>query len=326
MLILNVFLLARKMNILVTGGAGFIGSHLCDALLKLNHKVCCLDNFCLGREKNIAHLIENPRFRLVRSDLLDTVAVDELFGLLKFDAVFHLAANSDIRAGSKDVSLDQRLNFQTTVEVLQAMHKHRVKRLVFSSTSAVFGENESNLSELDGPLRPISFYGASKLAAEAYISVYAHTLGIKSTVLRFPNVVGERATHGAIYDFMSKLRATPNRLEVLGDGLQSKPYVYVSDLIRAILITFNVQITDFDVFHVAGDGFTTVRRIAEIVVENSSNPCAALEFTGGDRGWPGDVPRFNYDTSRIRALGWAPQLNSTQAVMHAVERIKKNGF
>lgn len=314
------------MNILVTGGAGFIGSHLCDTLLRLNHKVCCLDNFCLGQERNIAHLIENPSFRLIRSDLLDRAAVDILFASLKFDAVFHLAANSDIRAGVEDTSLDQRLNFQTTVEVLQAMHKYGVKRIVFSSTSAVFGENESNLNELDGPLRPISFYGASKLAAEAYISVYAHTFGIKSTVLRFPNVVGERATHGAIYDFIAKLRVTPDKLEVLGDGLQSKPYVYVGDLVQAILIAFNAQLANFDVFHVAGDGSTTVRRIAEIVVENSSNPCAALEFTGGDRGWPGDIPRFNYDTSRIRSLGWVPQLNSTQAVMHAVQRIKQNGF
>jgi len=309
------------MKILVTGGAGFIGSHLCDALLGLNHEVHCLDNFWLGKEKNIAHLINNPKFCLTRLDLLDRAGLDALFLASGLEAVFHLAANSDIRAGTDDTRLDERLNFQTTVEVLDAMRKHHVP-----STSAVFGENEARLSETDGPLRPISFYGASKLAAEAYISVYAHTLGIQSTILRFPNVVGERATHGAIYDFIAKLNATPERLEVLGDGTQSKPYVYVGDLVRAILIAFNAQTSNFDVFHVAGDGFTTVREMAEIVVARSSNSRAKIEFTGGDRGWPGDVPRFNYDTSRIRALGWAPELNSTQAVTHAVERIRQNGF
>lgn len=314
------------MKILVTGGAGFIGSHLCDALLASNHEVHCLDNFWLGKEKNIAHLKNNPKFSLIKLDLLDQAALNELFMASNFEAVFHLAANSDIRAGTDDTRLDERLNFQTTVEVLDAMRKHHVPRLFFASTSAVFGENEARLRESDGPLQPISFYGASKLAAEAYISVYAHTLGIQSTILRFPNVVGERATHGAIYDFIAKLNATPERLEVLGDGKQSKPYVYVGDLVRAILIAFNAQTSTFDVFHVAGDGFTTVRELAEIVVAHSSNSNAKIEFTGGDRGWPGDVPRFNYDTSRIRALGWAPELNSTQAVTHAVERIRQNGF
>jgi len=321
-----IFQLIMNMKILVTGGAGFIGSHLCDALLARNDEVWCLDNLWLGRENNIAHLRSNQRFHFVKLDLLERPALNDLFSDAKFDAVFHLAANSDIRAGTSDTSLDQRLNFQTTVEVLDAMHKHQVKRLLFASTSAVFGENESSLGELDGPLRPISFYGASKLAAEAYISVYAHTLNIQTTVLRFPNVIGERATHGAIYDFIAKLKNSPDRLEVLGDGSQSKPYVYVSDLVHAMLLTFDTSHSKFDVFHVAGDGFTTVREIAEIVVANSSIPSAQIEFTGGDRGWPGDVPRFNYDTARIRALGWAPHYNSTNAVIHTVKRIRENGF
>lgn len=314
------------MKILVTGGAGFIGSHLCDALLNLNYEVCCLDNFWLGQEKNIEHLKSNSNFRLVKLDLLDKEKLDELFKASNFEAVFHLAANSDIRAGTDDTRLDERLNFQTTIEVLEAIREYGIKSFVFASTSAVFGENEANLSELDGPLRPISYYGASKLAAEAYISVYAHMYGIQTTIMRFPNVVGERATHGAIYDFIAKLKQTPECLVVLGDGTQSKPYVYVGDLVRAILMAFSEQKCTFDVFHVAGDGFTTVRRIAEIVVEKFTNSRAKIEFTGGDRGWPGDVPRFNYNTTKIRSLGWEPLLNSTEAVMHAVERIKQNGF
>jgi UDP-glucose 4-epimerase len=314
------------MKILVTGGAGFIGSHLCDALIERGEEVWCLDNLWLGSENNIAHLIKRPNFHFIKLDLLDRVALNELFLASNFNAVFHLAANSDIRAGTSDTGLDQRLNFQTTIEVLEAMRTHQVKRLMFASTSAVFGENEAKLNEMDGPLRPISFYGASKLAAEAYISVYAHTLGMQATILRFPNVVGERATHGAIYDFIAKLKNTPEQLEVLGDGSQSKPYVYVKDLVKALLLTFQANLSQFEVFHVAGEGFTTVREMAEIVVANSANPEAALAFTGGDRGWPGDVPRFDYDTSRIRSLGWVPTFGSTEAVTHSVKRIKDNGF
>jgi len=314
------------MKILVTGGAGFIGSHLCDALIAREDEVWCLDNLWLGRENNIEHLRKDPNFHFIKLDLLDRVALNELFAASDFNAVFHLAANSDIRAGTSDTGLDQRLNFQTTIEVLEAMRTHQVKRLMFASTSAVFGENEAKLNEMDGPLRPISFYGASKLAAEAYISVYAHTLGLQATILRFPNVVGERATHGAIFDFIAKLKNTPEQLEVLGDGSQSKPYVYVKDLVEALLLTFQANLSQFEVFHVAGEGFTTVREMAVIVVANSANPEAALAFTGGDRGWPGDVPRFDYDTSRIRGLGWVPTFGSTEAVTHSVKRIKDNGF
>jgi len=314
------------MKILVTGGAGFIGSHLCDALLARGWEVWALDNLWLGRERNIAHLQSNPKFHFVKLDLLEREPLSRLFAQTGFDAVFHLAANSDIRAGTADTSLDQRLNFQTTVEVLEAMRTHKVERLLFASTSAVFGENEASVNEVAGPLQPISFYGASKLAAEAYVSVYAHTLGLKVTVLRFPNVVGERATHGAIYDFIAKLDKTPERLEVLGNGRQSKPYVYVGDLVAAMLLTFEKRQAALEVYHVAGEGTTSVREIAEIVVAKSPNPAARIEYTGGDRGWPGDVPTFSYDTSKIRALGWRPQRDSGQAVAHAVARIHENGF
>jgi UDP-glucose 4-epimerase len=314
------------MKILVTGGAGFIGSHLCDALLARGWEVWALDNLWLGRERNIAHLRANPKFHFVKLDLLEREPLSRLFAQTGFEAVFHLAANSDIRAGTADTSLDQRLNFQTTVEVLEAMRIHKVERLLFASTSAVFGENEASVNEVAGPLQPISFYGASKLAAEAYVSVYAHTLGLKATVLRFPNVVGERATHGAIYDFIAKLDKTPERLEVLGNGRQSKPYVYVGDLVAAMLLTFEKRQAPLEVYHVAGEGSTSVREIAEIVVAASPNPQARIEDTGGDRGWPGDVPTFSYDTSKIRAAGWRPQRDSTQAVAHAVQRIHENGF
>lgn len=314
------------MKILVTGGAGFIGSHLCDALLARGNEVWCLDNFWLGSERNIAHMLLGKNFHFEQIDLLMQDQLSQLFDKVKFDFVFHLAANSDIRAGSEDPSLDLRLNFHTTLNLLEVMRANEVSKLFFASTSAIFGENTLLLNESSGPLQPISFYGSSKLAAEAYISVYAYTHGIHSTILRFPNVVGERATHGAIYDFFAKLKKTPERLEVLGNGKQSKPYVYIGDLVDAILLATRSQESRLQVYHVAGEGLTSVHEIAELVVARSLNPRALIDFTGGDRGWPGDVPYFSYDTSLIRKLGWCPRFNSTQAVAQAINKIIENGF
>jgi UDP-glucose 4-epimerase len=314
------------MRILVTGGAGFIGSHLCDRLLARGDQVWCADNLRLGRRRNIAHLVSVPEFRFIELDLLDRTALGTLFDDVRFGAVFHLAANSDIAAGTADFRLDLELNQLTTVAVLEAMQVHGVKRLFFASTSAIFGETDALLHEDFAPLEPISFYGASKLAAEAYVSVFAHTFSVRAVVLRFPNVVGERATHGVIYDFLHKLAADPGKLEVLGDGNQSKPYLYVSDLVGAVLTAWDRAEGAFAVYHAAGIGTTSVREIAEIVVAAAGRADTNIVYAGGNRGWPGDVPRFRYDISRLRALGWQPQRHSTEAVRFAVERILANGF
>jgi UDP-glucose 4-epimerase len=314
------------MRTLVTGGAGFIGSHLCDRLVGQGDEVWCLDNLHLGRRRNIAHLERSNTFHFLEQDVLERDRLGLLFAEAKFDAVFHLAANSDIAAGTADSELDFRLNQLTTMAVLDAMRRHEVRRLFFASTSAVFGEANAVLHEDFGPLAPISFYGASKLAAEAYISTYAHLFGMSAVVLRFPNVVGERATHGVIYDFLRKLDRNPRELEVLGDGQQTKPYLYVADLVDAILVAWSKSSGPLAVYHAAGIGETSVREIAEIVLAATGHADANIRFTGGDRGWPGDVPRFRYDISRLQALGWRPQRHSTDAVRHAVERIKANGF
>jgi UDP-glucose 4-epimerase len=313
------------MRILVTGGAGFIGSHLCERLIGRGEQVWCVDNLRLGRRANVAHLAALPAFRFHELDVLDRSALAALFDEAGFDAVFHLAANSDIAAGAADFRLDLQLNQLTTVAVLEAMQARGVKRLFFAGSSAIFGETDALLHEDFAPLEPISFYGASKLAAEAYISVCAHTFGVRAVVLRFPNVVGERATHGVIHDFLRKLAADPSRLEVLGDGNQSKPYLYVGDLIEAVLTAWDKAESAFAVYHAAGIGSTSVREIAEIVVAAAGRTDTRIVYGGRDRGWPGDVPRFRYDTSRLQALGWRPQRHSTAAVRHAVERILANG-
>lgn len=314
------------MRILVTGGAGFIGSHLCDRLLQRGAEVWCVDNLRLGRRRNIAHLEVLPDFHFVEFDVLDRTALNALFGDARFDAVFHMAANSDIAAGAEDFRLDLELNQLTTVAVLEAMRAHEVKRLFFASTSAIFGETDAPLHEDFAPLQPISFYGASKLAAEAYTSVFAHTFGGRAVVLRFPNVVGERATHGIIYDLLGKLKVDRGELQVLGDGKQSKPYLYVHDLIDAMMTAWDRADAPLSVYHAAGIGQTSVREIAEIVVAAAGSADTRIIFTGGDRGWSGDVPRFCYDISRLQALGWQPQRHSTDAVRYAVHRILANGF
>jgi UDP-glucose 4-epimerase len=314
------------MRILVTGGAGFIGSHLCDRLLERNASVWCVDNLHLGQLRNIAHLKGNSRFHFIELDVLDRPVLGAIFADAHFDAVFHLAANSDIAAGSADPDLDLRLNHLTTTTVLETMREHSVPRLFFASSSAIFGETTEILHEDFGPLQPISFYGASKLAAEAYISAYAHLFDVAAVVLRFPNVVGERATHGVIYDFLQKLEKSPLELEVLGDGNQTKPYLYVADLVEAILLAYDKSSAPLDVYHAAGIGSTSVREIAEIVVAAAGRPSTRIHYAGGDRGWPGDVPKFGYDISRLAALGWQPRRHSTDAVRLSVQRILSNGF
>jgi UDP-glucose 4-epimerase len=309
------------MRNLITGGAGFIGSHLCDALIERGDEVWCVDNLYLGKKEKVEHLFPCDRFHFHELDVLDRPRLDALFASVGFDAVYHLAANSDISRGNEDHSLDVRLTFQTTFEVLEAMSRHGVKRLFFASTSAVFGDTRQTLRETSGPLEPVSFYGASKLASEGFVSVFSRSLGVRACVLRFPNVVGERSTHGVLYDFIQRLQKNHQSLRVLGDGTQSKPYIYVKDLIRAILLVCDKATEQHAVYHVAGEGLTTVREIAEIIIEEMGLQGIPIEYTGGNRGWIGDVPYFLYDTSKIRDLGFQYTYDSTEAVRIAVRKI-----
>ncbi len=309
------------MRVLVTGGAGFIGSHLCDALTERGYEVWCVDNFYLGREENIEHLKVNKQFHLSRFDVLDKAKINALFSEAKFDTVFHLAANSDIQQGSQNHKIDLQLNFLTTYEILEAMLAHKVKNIFFASTSAIFGDAKQVLNEDYGPVKPISFYGASKLAAEAYISVFVKNYGFKAWILRFPNVVGERCTHGVVHDFIIQLRRDPSHLMVLGDGTQTKPYLYVKDVIKAILIVFDKAEEPFAVYHVSNEHLTSVREIVAIVTEEMSLSGIPIEYSGGKVGWPGDVPYFEYDISKIQKLGYKYIYNSTESIRITVRKI-----
>lgn len=312
------------MRILVTGGAGFIGSHLCDRLIETGQEVVAVDDLSLGRTLNIEHLTTHPRFAFHELSVLDaefqTLVAEE-----GFERVFHLAANSDIQAGSSDRRVDLDRTFLTTWNVCEAMARANVRELVFASTSAVYGDVEEATSEDHGPLIPISFYGAAKLASEAFCSAYAHRHEIRTWVFRFPNVVGSRATHGVLLDFIRKLQRDPRVLDVLGDGSQEKPYLYVHDLLDAILLTVaRVSPEPYEVFNIGPETATRVKTIAETVVEVMGlQDTAEIRYGEEPRGWPGDVTRFAYDLRKIHAIGWNAGASSDEAMRRAAVDIFK---
>lgn len=306
-------------KILITGGAGFIGSHLCDALIARHDRVTVVDNLALGTMSNIAHLLPNPDFRFVEADVLDDAAMHAVFGQGDFDMVYHLAANSDIQKGGQDPTVDYQMTFNTTFRILQLLKEFRVEKFFFASTSAVYGETRDRLHEDYGPLRPVSNYGAGKLASEAFISAFSSTYHIRTWITRFPNVVGERFTHGVIYDFIHKLQQNPDELLVLGNGEQCKPYVYVKDLVDGILYVVDHAGEPYNVYLLGSDTRTKVRDIAAMVIEEMGLN-ARIRYTGGDRGWVGDVPEFRYDLAKVNALGWRAAHDSDAAVRLAIQK------
>lgn len=307
------------MNVLVTGGAGFIGSHLCDALHERGHNITVVDNLVLGRIENIRHLIGQPRFKFAQVDILDTDFMKIVFAEENFDMVYHLAANSDIQKGGQDPMVDYQMTFNTTFQILQLLKEFHIGKFFFASTSAIYGETRDVLHENYGPLCPVSNYGAGKLASEAFISAFSSMYHIQTWITRFPNVVGERFTHGVIYDFIHKLRQNPHELLVLGNGEQCKPYVYVKDLVDGILYVTDHAGELYNVYLLGSNTRTKVRDIAAMVIEEMGLD-ARIRYTGGDRGWVGDVPEFRYDLSKINALGWQAAHDSDASVRLAIQK------
>lgn len=307
------------MNCFVTGAAGFIGSHLVDRLLGLGHAVVGIDNFVLGRKANISQALKHPNFVFQELDVNDfDTALAFLRKQAAIDTVWHMAANSDIQAGAREPDIDLRLTFLTTFHAVKLAQALNIPQIAFASSSAIYGDYPGVLHEDAGPLFPISNYGAMKLASEGVLSAALERFLKRVWIFRFPNVAGSRATHGAIYDFIQKLQRNPSELEVLGDGSQEKPYLHVSELIDAMVHLFQKARHPLNYFNIAPSGpGTTVRFIAEATVRAVS-PKAKIRYTGGSKGWVGDVPRFAYSIEKLKAAGWSPKLGSNEAVELAI--------
>lgn len=314
------------MHHFITGIAGFIGSQLADSLLKDGGRVSGVDDYSLGRPEYLESARLNSQFRFYEGDVSSTEqAIDALRASSKWggppDIIWHLAANSDIAAGVADATIDFRKTLQTSFAVLEAAKTTGLKKIAFASTSAVYGERDDLLTEDSGPLMPISNYGATKLASEALLSAAAEMFLDQIWIFRFPNVVGPRATHGAIVDFMARLSSHPASLRVLGDGSQTKPYLHVAELLDAMKYIVAHATERRNVFNIGpAEAGTSVAFIAERVIARVL-PGTSITYTGGDRGWVGDVPRFRYSTERLTRLGWQPNLSSDDAVLRAIDEL-----
>lgn len=307
---------------LITGGAGFVGVNLAQALLDRGDQVLAVDDLSRGRRELLGILEKRDGFAFAAADCVRSEAIDAAAGTREVDAVWHLAANSDISAGVADPTVDLHRTFMTTFGALAFMRARGVGRLHFASSSAVYGDHgERPVHERTGPLEPISNYGAMKLASEAQIRAAVEAWLPRADVFRFPNVIGTPATHGVIWDFVRKLQASPQVLEVLGDGTQRKAYLHVTDLVAAMLHVAAAPDPGHRVFNIGPtDEGVTVRSIAE-AVRDRVQPDARIAFGEGARGWVGDVPRFRYVVDKVLASGWTPRMGSADAVRCAVDEI-----
>ena len=304
------------MKTLVTGAAGFIGSALVDRLLAAGYTVVGFDNFSTGREWFLQDALRSPGFQLVRGDLVDTAAI--VAAMDGVDVVFHLAANADVRFGTNHPTRDLEQNTICTSNVLEAMRITGTKRIVFSSTGSVYGDANVFPTPENAPF-PVqtSLYGASKLACEGLISAYCEGFGLTAYIFRFVSILGERYTHGHIYDFYNQLLADPTHLRVLGNGRQRKSYLYVQDCLNAILIALEKAGGKVNVFNLGTDEYCEVNDSISWIVEHLGLK-PDLEYTGGERGWVGDSPFILLDCKLIRALGWKPSLSIRDGVVRTV--------
>jgi UDP-glucose 4-epimerase len=313
------------MRSFVIGGAGFIGSHLVDRLVARG-PVTAYDNLSAGKRAFLQPHLTTSAAALIEADVLD---LDRLTSAMAgHDVVFHLAANPEARWGLENTRLDLEQGTIATYNVLEAMRRNAVPTLVFSSSGTVYGETPRACAEPDLGSLPISLYGASKLAGEAMISAFVECFGLTARIFRFGNVVGPRGTHGAALDFLNKLARTKTRLDVLGDGRQSKPYLHVHDCADGLL--FGLDHTPASerlaLYNLAPPDATDVARIAELCVRASPYPDAEIVYSGGDRGWPGDIPRSRMDAGKLAALGFRVRMTSDQAVQAAVLALAEQVF
>ena len=318
------------MHALVTGGAGFIGSHLCDSLAKHNWEITILDNFSSGSKQNIQQLLNEKQeaVHLYEGDCTDPQNVKR--SLKNIDVLFHLAANPEVRLELCDPVTCFQQNVYATHVLLEGIKNSQVHTIVFASTSTVYGEAKIiPTPENYSPLEPISIYGASRLASEALVTAYAHSFNKNAIILRLANIVGPRSQHGIIHDFISKIKSNPSELEILGDGTQRKSYLYVDDCIEAIFVSMKKSDRIVEVFNVGSEDQVDVKTIASIVAEEMGLKEIKFKLTSGvedGRGWIGDVKNMLLDIGKLQKLGWKPKLNSEEAVRKATRDLRKQNF
>jgi len=305
----------------LAGGAGFIGSHFIDALLaeKSTNKVTVFDNFSCGQAWHVQMHVNDPRLTVIHADIHDfSKLVQAMQG---HEMVMHFAANADISKAFNDPSIDFKQGAYLTHLVLEACRIVKAQRLVFTSGSGVYGEvGVQPCFESQANLAPISPYGASKLAGEAFIMSYCHMFNISALIFRFANVVGPRQTHGVAYDFFHRLQENQNYLKVLGDGQQTKSYVHIHDIVRAVFLANRKLEGHYEIYNVAADDVMSVAEIAALIIDEMGlTQKVRLEFGREDRGWPGDVPQIRLNTDKIKSLGWSPRFSSKAAILDAVK-------
>ncbi|MDR2068016.1 MAG: NAD-dependent epimerase/dehydratase family protein [Holosporaceae bacterium] len=308
----------------VTGGAGFIGSNLVDRLLDCGRKVVVYDNFSTGRKVFLKRALSNPNFLLWEDDLLDLDAVTRTMSTAPIDMVWHLAANADVRFGLDHPRKDLEQNTIVTHNVLEAMRANNIQKIAFSSTGSVYGEPSLHPTPEDAPF-PIqtSLYGASKLACEALIQAYCEGFGFVGYIFRFVSALGERYTHGHVFDFCRKLLDNPDELHILGDGRQRKSYMYVHDCIDAMLLAVEKCYNKASVFNLGVDGYVEVNDSMRVITERMGvRP--KLTYAGGERGWVGDSPFIWLDVARIRSLGWKPNVSILDGVIKTLDWLLEN--
>ncbi len=306
-------------NILITGGAGFIGSHLIEEIITSSNLIICIDNLSNGKKSFIKNYLKNKNFKFYDIDINNTKKLDSIFKKYRIDTVFHLAANSDIKKGFELTNEDLHNTFLTTFNLLDVMKNNKVKEIIFASSSAVYGESYKKLSENSGPLLPVSMYGAAKLASEAYISSFCENFKMKAWIIRFPNVVGWRMTHGVIYDLLNKLDKNDKVLKVLGDGNQNKPYVFVSDLIKSMILIYKKSSSRINVFNVSTSTNTKVKFIVDQIIKQKKLLKTKVVYSKEKVGWIGDIPFFKYDIKKFNKIKNFKIVKSNDAIKLSIK-------
>ena len=307
------------MRYFITGGAGFIGSNMVDRLMvNPDNFVTVYDNLSSGKREFLKEHENKDHFKFIKADLLE---FDELKqSIQNHEFVFHFAANADVRLGVEKTNTDLKNGIQATFNLLEAMRLADIKKIAFSSSSTVYGEAQKIPTPEDyGPLVPISMYGAGKLGAEALIMAFASSFEMQAWIFRFANIIGRRGTHGVIIDFVNKLRKNSKELEILGDGRQQKSYLLVDECVASILFAIEHSKDKVNIFNLGSQDNINVKRIGELIVEEMELTNVNFKFTGGSRGWTGDVPIMLLDTRKISALGWKGKYNSEGAVRQAIK-------